>query len=109
MLPENLDINSITEGRRRAVDKTIRPISVEEIKALIDEIFPYMDDPYRERFAEFLTDNAGCSFYHATTNDPVHLLYCSTKDKGIWFLPGSGVGVLQQRGLDMLKDIVKRL
>ena len=40
MLPENLDINSITEGRRRAVDKTIKPISVEEIKALIDEIFP---------------------------------------------------------------------
>ncbi|HEY3899679.1 MAG TPA: hypothetical protein VGM54_13750 [Chthoniobacter sp.] len=108
-LSENLDINSITEGRRKAVDKTIRLISVEEIKLLVDEIFPYPDDPYRERFLEFLGANAGGTFYHATTNDPVHILYCSTKDKGIWFLSGSGVGVLQQRGLDLLKGIVKKL
>jgi hypothetical protein len=108
MLPENLDINSITEGRRKAVEKTIKLISVDEINALINEIFPYLDDPYRERFSEFVKDNAGGSFYHAITNDPVHILYCATKDKGIWFLPGSGVGILQERGLKILKGIAAK-
>ncbi|HEY3901721.1 MAG TPA: hypothetical protein VGM54_24120 [Chthoniobacter sp.] len=108
MLPDNLDINSITEARRKAVEKTIKSIHVEEIRTLIDEIFPYHDDPYRERFSEFLKENSGCSFFHATTNDPVHILYCSGKDKGIWFLPGSGVGVLQEKALSILKDIVAK-
>jgi hypothetical protein len=108
MLPDNLDINSLMEGRRKAVEKTIKPVSAEEIHPLIDKIFPYLDDPYRGRFVEFIDENAGCSYYHATTDDPVHILYCATKDKGIWFLPGSGIGILQERGLKMLKEIVAK-
>ena len=108
-MSDSLDINSITEARRKAIEKTIRSISAADLTALIGEIFPYYDDPWRQRFSEFIEENGGCSFYHATTNDPLHILYCSTKDKGLWYVPGSGVGILQQRGLDILKDIVRKL
>ena len=108
-MSDSLDINSIMEARRKAVEKTIRSIGAADLTALIDEIFPYFDDPWRHRFAEFVQENGGSSFYHATTNDPLHILYCSTKDKGIWYVPGSGVGILQQRGLDILKNAVGKL
>jgi hypothetical protein len=55
-----------------------------------------------------MRENSGCLFYHATTNDPVQILYCPSKDQGIWFRPGSGVGVLQPNGLQILKEIVEK-
>jgi hypothetical protein len=108
MLPDNLDMNSLSDARRKAVEKSIRSLNAEDLKSLIDEIFPYYDDPWRQRFTDFIQENSGSAFYHATTQDPVHILYCSTKEKGIWFLPGSGVGMLQERALKMLKEVAAK-
>ena len=108
MQSENLNIAEITEARRKAIRKTIRPIGIEELKALEGEIFRYHDDPWRERFTEFVKENAGSTFYHATTDDPIQIIYCHAKDKGIWFLSGTGVGPLQEKGLKIMKQIVER-
>ena len=40
------------------------------------------------------------------TNDHVHVIYCGAKQIGMWFLPGSGMGPLQAKGLKILQDIV---
>ena len=109
MLPENLNIAEITEARRKAIQKTIRPIADDELKTVEDELFPYHDDPWRERFSEFVKANANSSFYHATTHDRVHIIYCHTKEKGIWYLPGSGLGPLQEKGLKIMKKIVEKI
>jgi len=45
MEPENLDIESVTDGRRKAIEKTIEPIGVEELKSLGEKIFPFFDHP----------------------------------------------------------------
>jgi hypothetical protein len=42
MEPENLDIESITDERRKAIEKTIGPIGVEELKSLGEKIFPIL-------------------------------------------------------------------
>jgi hypothetical protein len=107
MLPENLDMSSITDARRKAIKETIKPIAIEDIKALEEELFPYHDDAWRERFSNFVQENKSSSFYHARTNDQVHILYCHTKEKGIWYLPGTGLGPLQEKGLKILKEIVE--
>lgn len=108
MLPENLNMGELNEARRKAVAASIRPVSVEELKALETEIFPYHDSAWRERFSDFLQENPQGTFYHATTHDHVHIIYCHSKERGIWYLPGSGLGPLQEKGLKMLKKIVEK-
>ncbi|MDR3405959.1 MAG: hypothetical protein P4L99_25965 [Chthoniobacter sp.] len=101
-------MSDITEARRRAIQETIRPIAVEDLKAMEEDLFPYQDAPWREAFSDFLKVNAGSTFYHATTHDRVHIIYCHTKEKGIWYIPGSGLGPLQEKGLKIMKKIVEK-
>ena len=103
---ENLDMNSITEGRRKSIAKSITTISAEKMKAIGEEIFPYHDDPWREKFFDFIKENAGATFHHATTAEGIQMLYCRDKNKGIWFMPQTGMGPLQAEGLGILKEIV---
>ena len=72
-------------------------------------LFPFIDHPWREKFFNFLTENSDAPFHHATTHDGVHIIYCHAKERGIWFLPGSGMGPLQPKGLKILKEIVEEL
>ena len=105
---ENLDMNSITEERRKAFATSIATITSDQVKAIGEEIFPYHDDPWRERFFEFLKENAGATFHHATTNEGIQVLYCHARNKGIWFMPHTGMGPMQPKGLGILKEIVEK-
>lgn len=107
MKPENPNMEEITEGRRKAIAASIRTISVEELKALGEQLFPLFDHPWREMYFGFITGNAGATFHHATTNDKIQIIYCPAKHKGIWFLPEVGKGPMQAKGLAILKQIVE--
>jgi hypothetical protein len=102
-------MDDINEARRKAIAETIHTISQEELKTLGEGLFPYMDHPWRDTYFNFIAENAASTFHHATTDDGVHIIYCGSKGKGMWFVPGSGMGPLQARGLGILKDIVARL
>lgn len=102
-------MDDITEVRRIAIADSIHTIGVEELKALGEGLFPSIDHPWREKFFGFITENAGAAFYHATTNDRIHVIYCPAKDTGMWFQPGSGMGPLQQKGLKIMKEIAEGL
>ena len=104
---DKIDIESLNEERREAIAKSIRPISVEELEKLGHELFRYADDPWREAFFGFIAENKGATFHHAVTHDGVNIVYCRDKDKGIWFLPGSGKGPLQERGRQVMKDMIE--
>jgi hypothetical protein len=109
MPSENLQLDEITKERRNSIEDTIDTIGVEELKALGEGLFPYIDHPWREKFFTFITENAGSTFYHGTTHDRIHVIYCHAKDNGMWFLPGSGMGPLQPKSLRILKEIVEGL
>jgi hypothetical protein len=34
-------------------------------------------------------------------------MYCHAQNKGMWFVPGSGMGPMQPKGLGILKQIVE--
>jgi uncharacterized Zn-finger protein len=106
-MPENLNMDDLTEARRKSIAETIKTIDVEELKALCEGLFPSFDHPWRERVFDFIKENASATFHHAVTHDRVHFIYCHTKDKGMWFLPGSGMGPMQPKGLKILKEIVE--
>jgi hypothetical protein len=107
MKPENLNMEEITGARRKAIAASIRTIDLEELKALGERLFPFAGDHWRERFFEFLTENAGATFHHATTQDDIQVIYCNAKGSGVWFKPGVGLGLMQPQGLASLKQIVE--
>ena len=100
---ETINMEEITEARRKAIAASIRTISVEELKTLGERLFPFVDDPWREKFFAFIAENPGATFHHAMTHDGVQILYCRAKEKGMWFMPGMGMGPMQPEGLRYLQ------
>jgi hypothetical protein len=107
MEPENLDIEQITEDRRKAIEKSIQLISIEDLKSLGEKLFPFLDHPWRQTFFEFIEKNAGETFYHGATHDAVEIVYCPAKERGMWFTKGKGMGPLQARGIEIMKEIIE--
>jgi hypothetical protein len=103
---ENLNLEEIMEARRQAVEKSLRTISVAELKALTDELFPYIDHPWLEKFSSVINDPSSGTMRHAIVDDRVHVLYCHDKDIGMWFIPGIGKGPLEPVHLKIMKEIV---
>jgi hypothetical protein len=104
---ETVNLEEITEARRKAVAASIRTISIEELKKLGEQLFPMAGDAWREQYFAFLDGNPGATFHHGIAHDGVQFLYCSAKDRGIWFKPGAGMGPMQPRGKAILKKIIE--
>jgi hypothetical protein len=104
---DKFDLEELTKERRRAIAKSIRTVDTEELKKIGEEIFHYADDPWRNTFFRFIAENPGATFYHAVTSDNVNIVYCRDKDKGMWFLPGIGMGPLQVGGKKIMKEMIE--
>jgi hypothetical protein len=104
---EKFDLENLDKERRKAIANSIRTITVEELKAIGNEIFRSAEDPWREAFFRFIAENPGATFHHAVTSDGVNIVYCRDKDRGIWFLPGSGMGPLQATGKRTMSEMIR--
>jgi len=107
-MSDNLNLDEVTEARRMAIAESIHPISVEELKVLGEELFPSSDHPWRTTFFNFMSEHSGAAFYHAITDDRIHIIYCQGVEKGMWFTAGGGMGPLQEKGLKIMKGAVDR-
>ena len=104
---DTYDFDSITEKRRQAIAQSIRQLNFEDVKKMGQELFKYADDPWRDAFNQFLAENPGVTFYHADASEGVNILYTPDKDRGIWFVQGTGLGPLQERGRRTMKESIK--
>ena len=107
MEQESFNFKEIMETRRHEVSESLRTISVAELKALTDELFPYVDHPWLEKFSSVINDPSSGTIRHAIVDDHVHVLYCHDKDIGMWFIRGSGKGPLEPVHLKIMKEIVE--
>src|SRR5215475_11000161 len=105
-LEEFEDAGAIDKRRRRAISKSIRIISIEELKKLGEEMFDDPDRPWRQTFLEFIEQHPGATFYHASAGEGVIFLYSRDGDKGLWYLPGSGLGPLSEAGRRLMKEAI---
>ncbi|HSP42611.1 MAG TPA: hypothetical protein VLO11_07065 [Luteolibacter sp.] len=96
------------EDRRAMVRKTIRPATASELKQLGEKLFPVVTDPWAERFNAFLNEHANDKF-HLAEVPGARIAYCRAANSGIWFIPGSGMGIIQPKGLQALAEIVDAL
>ena len=97
------------ENRRLMAKKTIRPASIDELREFGEKRFPVVTDPWCEQYHNFLKEHAAEKFYRAEIEDGTEVVYCRDSEKAMWFLPGSGMGVVQPKGLALLKEIVDAL
>ena len=97
------------ENRKTMVHKTIRPVSLDELRKLGEERFPIVTDPWCIRYNEFVTAHPDASFYRAEIPEHAEIIYCQEAGKGVWFLPGKGMGVLQPKGREIMEEAVKAL
>jgi hypothetical protein len=100
------DVETINTERREAITKSIRPISVEELKKLGEEIFDSPDRPWRQTFLLLIEENRAGTFHHADAGKGVIFLYCRDVDKGLWYLPRSGLGPLSEAGRQLMKEAI---
>ena len=103
---EKFDLENRDKERRKAIAKSIRIISIEELKKLGEEIFDEPDRPWRDTFLQLIAENPGATFHHASAGEGVIFLYIRDKDKGLWYLRGSGVGPLSLAGRQMMKEAI---
>ncbi|SRR6266536_4816489 len=101
------DAQAIDNERRKAIAKSIRIISVEELRKLGEEIFDSPDRPWRETFLSVVNESPGGTFYHASAGEGVIVLYSPDNDKGVWYLPGSGLGPLSEGGRRLMKEAIE--
>ncbi len=101
------DTEAIDNERRKAIAKSIRIISVQELKKLGEEIFDSPDRPWRQTFLQLIEENPGGSFHHADAGDGVVFLYSRDGDKGLWYLRGSGIGALSVGGRRLMKEAIE--
>jgi len=101
-----VDVETIDKQRRKAITKSIRIISIEELKKLGEEMFDEPDRPWRQTFLQFIAEHPGATFHHASVGDGVAFLYSRDGDKGLWYLPGSGIGPLSEGGRQLMRDAI---
>jgi hypothetical protein len=90
-----LDIQTITEARRKAIQHSLRSVSIDELNKIAkDHQEEFRDDPWREKFLRLIAEHPDGSFYHAVLQEGVVIVYCRDEDFGLWILPGSGMGPL---------------
>lgn len=100
------DAETISSERRRAIAKSIRIISVEELQKLGEEIFDDSGRPWRQEFLQLIEENPGGTFYNADAGEGVIFLYIRDQDRGLWYLPGSGIGPLSVAGRQLMKEAI---
>ena len=101
-----VDIDKIDDDRRKNVTKSIRTISIEELKKLGEEMFDDPDRPWRQTFLQFMAEHPGATFHHASAGGGVIFVYSRGGDKGLWYLPGSGIGPLSEGGRQLMKEAI---
>lgn len=97
------------ENRKLMIRKTIRRAEISDLRALGDKYFKVVTDPWCEHYNKFLQEHAAARYYQAETPEGAEIAYCRDTEQGVWFLPDSGMGVIQPRGLGFLKEIVDSL
>ena len=109
MKTENPDVDVILADTGRAVEESIRRITIEKMTVLVEQLFPSWGNPWEEIIFKSFKEKAGDTLYHSVTRDGTHILYSSDNDKGVWFVPNCCVGIMMaQERAAMIKLMEKQ-
>jgi hypothetical protein len=77
---------SLHRGPRQSISQSIRVISIEDLKALGERLFPLRIDTWREKYFRLIAENPGEKVLLRETSDGFEVVYCHAKTRasGIW-------------------------
>lgn len=96
------------EERRKAVAESLRPVSLEELSVTLkqheDE---FVGDPWRDEFERLVREQPHAIYYLAIPETGIVVYYCRDTDFGVWVVPGSGSGPLDETGKRVMKEAIE--
>jgi len=101
-----VDMETLSEERRRAVQESLQSMSVAELREVVKELSDFEGDPWQENFVSVIEAHPEASFYRAVTQEGAIILYCPGEDTGVWFLAGSGMGPLPEQAKRHMKEAI---
>ena len=60
-----------------------------------------------KRSFQFIAEHPGATFHHASAGEGVIFVYSRDGDKGLWYLPGSGLGPLPQEARQLMRKAIE--
>ena len=99
-----VDMQSVSEERRKAIQESLKTMSVADLRQIVKELSDFEGDPWRENFVSVIKAHPEASFYRAVTQGGAVVLYCPGEDTGVWFLPGRGMGPLPEEAKRHMKE-----
>jgi len=95
--------------RKESARRTIRDISVNELRTLVGELFPDGTHPLMEPISQFIEEHRSERALRGETSDGISFVYYPQSAKGIWYqytgkLPS--VGRLGPTSLKLLAEIL---
>jgi hypothetical protein len=104
-----VDMPTVLEERRKHILESLRSISIDELRKLAKEHQDeFVDDPWRDKLLRVIEERPQASFYHAVPQENVVVVYCRDEDFGLWILPGSGMGPLDETGKRHMREAITR-
>ena len=101
-----VDMETLSEERRRALQESLQSMSVAELRKVVKELSDFEGDPWRENFVTVIGAHPEASFYRAVTQEGAIILYCPGEDTGVWFVPGEGMGPLPEQAKRHIKEAI---
>jgi hypothetical protein len=96
------------EERRKGVAESLRPASLKELVVTLEQHEEeFVGDPWRDEFVRLMREQPHASFYLAIPQEGVVVYYCGDADLGVWVVPGTGSGPLDEAGKRLMKEAIK--
>jgi hypothetical protein len=103
-----VDLPTVWEERRKGVEQSLQPISLDELKKILKQHEEeFVDDPWRDEFVRLMEEQPQASFYYAMPQKDAVVYYCRDADLGVWVLPFSGMGPLDATGKSLMKGAIE--
>ena len=100
--------DELWEERRKGVQESLQPISVTELKKIAKQHEEeFLDDPWRDEFLRLIETQPQAAFYQALPEKDIVVYYCRDADFGVWVVPGSGMGPLDENGKRLMKQAIE--
>jgi hypothetical protein len=109
MNPEPSTFAETLARRKESARRTIRDVSIGELRALVLELFPDGAHPFIQPMSQFIEEHRTERALRGETSDGISFIYYPQSAKGIWYqyagnLPS--VGLLGPTSLKTLAEIV---
>ena len=96
--------------REESARKTLREASVEDLRALVLELFPDREHPFFASFSQFIEEHSSEPAFRGETSDGHSFVYYPRVNRGFWYIwedeGKAAVGLLGPAGLKALSEIV---